>query len=114
MATIARSAESRREMTASRHIPYTAQISRHVVLTEAGDYLQTIRMGGASFESADDDGLNNWHERLNVTWRNIASPNVALWVHLVRRREPTRVTSGAGAGFAEALVHRYGERLADE
>ncbi len=114
MATIARSAESRREMAASRHIPYTAQISRHVVLTEAGDYLQTIRLGGASFESADDDELNNWHERLNVTWRNIASPNVALWVHLVRRREPTKVTGGAGDGFADALAHRYGERLANE
>ncbi|MGH8208728.1 MAG: VirB4 family type IV secretion/conjugal transfer ATPase, partial [Steroidobacteraceae bacterium] len=114
MAAIARSAESRREMAASRHIPYTAQISTHVVLTEAGDYLQTLRLGGASFESADDAELNNWHERLNVTWRNIASPNVALWVHLVRQREPTKATGAAGAGFAEALAHHYGERLADE
>ncbi len=44
-------------MPAARHIPYTAQISGHVVLTEAGDYLQTFRLAGASFESADDDEL---------------------------------------------------------
>ena len=45
--------------------------------------MQTLRLGGASFESADDADLNNWHERLNVTWRNIASPNVALWMHVI-------------------------------
>lgn len=114
MVSVARGAESRREMPAARHIPYTAQISEHVVLTEAGDYLQTIRLAGASFESADDDELNNWHERLNVTLRNIASPNVALWVHLVRRREVTKSAGGGGTGFAETLAHRYGERLSDE
>jgi type IV secretion system protein VirB4 len=101
-------------MGVSRHVPYTAQISEHVVLMEAGDYLQTIRLGGTSFESADDEELNNWHERLNVTWRNIASPNVALWVHLIRRREPMRTTSARGNGFADGLAHKYSERLADE
>ena len=114
MPTIARSTEIRREMSVSRHIPYAAQISTYVVLTEAGDYLQTIRLGGASFESADDGELNNWHERLNVTWRNIASPNVALWAHLIRRREPMRVTAATGSGFADALGHKYSERLAGE
>ena len=114
MPTIARSTEIRREMSVSRHIPYAAQISTYVVLTEAGDYLQTIRLGGASFESADDGELNNWHERLNVTWRNIASPNVALWAHLIRRREPMRVTAATDSGFADALGHKYSERLAGE
>ena len=28
--------------------------------------------------------LNTWHERLNVLWRNLASPDVALWTHLIR------------------------------
>jgi len=50
-----------------------------VIVTTSGEYVQTFRLGGASFESADDETLNNWHERLNVTWRNIASPNVSLW-----------------------------------
>lgn len=114
MPTVARSTEIRREMSVSRHIPYAAQISTHIVLTESGDYLQAIRLGGASFESADDEELNNWHERLNVTWRNIASPNVALWAHLIRRREPMRVTAAIGSGFADALGHKYSERLAGE
>ena len=45
------------------------------------------RLSGASFESADDEQLNNWHERLAIALRNVASPNVALWTHVIRRRE---------------------------
>ena len=52
--------------------------------------LQVFRLAGASFESADDEQLNTWHERLNVLWRNIASPQVALWTHVIRRRERSR------------------------
>ena len=104
MPAVARSTEIRREIAVARHVPYTAQISEHVVLTESGDYLQTIRLGGASFESADDDELNNWHERLNVTWRNIASPNIALWLHLIRRRELTRQARDGGSGLPRAFL----------
>ena len=87
MPPVARQSALRREAPASRHIPYTAHVSEHLVKTVAGDYVQVLKLGGVSFESADDGHLNNWHERLNVTWRNIASPNVALWTHIVRRRE---------------------------
>jgi len=72
-----RLAATRRELSAARQIPYVAHVSEGLVKTQAGDYVQAFRLVGASFESADDDELNNWHERLNVMWRNIASPNVA-------------------------------------
>ena len=107
----------RREMPAAFRIPYRVQLSPHVVRTEAGDYVQVFRLDGASFETADDEVLINWHERLNVLWRNIAAPNVALWMHVIRRRE--RVRSGnaddAQAGdFAERLSARYQARLSTE
>src|SRR5690606_12348259 len=90
-------------------------VSKSLVKTQAGDYVQIFRLDGASFESADDEELNNWHERLNVTWRNIASPNVALWTHVLRRRERTApgVTTTRG-GFAGTLARKYRERLAGE
>jgi len=71
-----------------------------VVRTEFGDYLQTLRLGGAAFESNDDAVLNNWHERLNVLWRNIAAPNVALWIHVIRRR--AQIAGGPPAAPATA------------
>ena len=109
-----RAAAVRRELPASRHVPYAAHVAAEVIVTTAGDYVQTFRMSGASFESADDETLNNWHERLNVTWRNIASPNVALWTHLVRRRDDSQLAAVAGTGFADRLARRYQARLASQ
>ena len=116
-----RSTALRREFTAADRIPYAAHVAPTVVRTSFGDYLQVIRLAGASFESNDDEELNNWHERLNVLWRNIASANVALWTQVIRRRArvggnwrdggPPLPTVGS---FADNLHARYGSRLANE
>src|ERR1700734_1357719 len=77
----------RREAQLARHVPYLAHVSENIISTRAGDYLQVFRLGGVGFETADHAKLNTWHERLNVLWRNLASPHVALWTHVVRDRE---------------------------
>ena len=87
MLSTQRASALRRELTAAEHISCSAHVSENVVRTVFGDYVRAFRLGGASFESADDEQLNMWHERLNVLWRNVASPNVALWTHVIRRRE---------------------------
>ena len=97
-----RGAALRREPHAAERIPYTAHVSPSVIATEHGDYVQVFRLGGASFESADDEQLNSWHERLNVLWRNIASPHVALWSHIVRRRERALQSTAHASG---PIVH---------
>jgi type IV secretion system protein VirB4 len=104
----------KRERPVAARIPYTAHVTPHLLRTEAGHYVQVFRLGGASFESADDEVLNNWHERLNVLWRNIASPNVALWVHIIRRRERSVPGAEQGADFASRLASKYRARLAGE
>jgi type IV secretion system protein VirB4 len=107
-------AAARRESVASRRIPYAAHVSDQVVSTRAGHYVQAFRLAGASFESADDETLNGWHERLNVAWRNIASPNVSLWTHVIRRRHLSAGRVVDGGGFANGLAQRYQGRLAGE
>ncbi len=104
----------RRELMAAERIPYTAQVSETVVRTVHGDYVQVFQLAGASFESADDETLNGWHERLNVLWRNIASPQVALWTHVLRRRERAGGIEGLGVGFAAHLETKYRRRLSGE
>src|SRR4030088_465036 len=103
----------RRELSAALRIPYAAHVSPHIVKTTFGDYIQVLRLGGASFECADDEQLNTWHERLNVLWRNIASPQVALWAHVIRRREVTALGEGAEP-FAAALEHKYRLKLSHQ
>jgi type IV secretion system protein VirB4 len=104
----------RRELTADRYIPYTAHVAPEVVRTSFGDYLQVFRLGGASFESADIDQLNVWHEKLNVLWRNVAAPGISVWSHVIRRRETLQPSGAAGEGFAAALHEGYRRRLAGE
>jgi type IV secretion system protein VirB4 len=104
----------RRERAAAEQIPYTAQVREDVVCTGSGHYVLAFRLGGASFESADDEQLNAWHERLSVLWRNIATPNVALWTHLIRRTERNALKPTSGSGFAEQLAGKYRARLAGE
>jgi type IV secretion system protein VirB4 len=109
-----RAAALRRESVATARIPCSAHVAPNVVKSAFGDYIQVLRLDGASFESADDDRINTWHERLNVLWRNVASPNVALWTHVVRRRvsgDPAREHS---RGFADSLGAKYARRLAGE
>ncbi len=112
--TAHRESALKRERPAAARIPYTALVAPNIVRTQAGDYVQVFKLAGASFESADDEILNNWHERLNVLWRNIASPNVALWVHVVRRRERAVPDGAEGSGFASRLAARYRAKLATE
>ena len=114
MLSTSRPMAMRRERPAAEHVPYTAHVSEEVVKTSSGDYIQAFRLGGASFESADDEQLNGWHERLNVLWRNLASPHVALWTHLIRRPAPAALATAQGSGFAHHLSRRYRERLAGE
>jgi type IV secretion system protein VirB4 len=113
-----RAAALSREIGAADCIPYSAHVAPSIVRTAYGDYVQAFRLGGASFESSDDGELNNWHERLNVLWRNIAGPNVALWTHVIRRRAGGITHAEARRSpdcfFADGLHERYHHRLANE
>ncbi len=104
----------RREASAADLIPLTAHVSPTVARTRAGHYVQAFRLAGASFESADDEDINQWHTRLNTFWRNLASPHHALWVHLVRRRDRAYPPTPPPAGFAFELDARYRARIAGE
>jgi type IV secretion system protein VirB4 len=104
----------RRELGAASMIPLLAHVDEHVAKTRAGDYVQTLRLSGASFESADDEDINSWHERLNILWRNIASPNLALWTHVIRRRETGYPAGRTVPGFADEIEQRYRRKMAGE
>lgn len=119
MQALKRESALRREFSAAERIPYRTHVAPTVIRTQFGDYVQALRIGGASFETRDDAELNNWHARLNVLWRNIATPGIALWSHVIRRSvsldergEETKTRSGNL--FAESLHARYRRRLSGE
>ncbi|MEP7246863.1 MAG: VirB4 family type IV secretion/conjugal transfer ATPase [Gammaproteobacteria bacterium] len=104
----------RREPMIGQRIPYTAQVSEHVVRTRFGHYVQVLQLSGASFECADTAEINAWHERWNVLYRGIGSPNVAVWTHLVRHREHSYPEGDFTNPFAACLNARYRTRIAGQ
>jgi type IV secretion system protein VirB4 len=103
-----------RELLLAGGIPYTAHLTPAVVHTRGGHYVQAFRIAGASFETADDSAINDWHERLNLLWRTIASPQISVWTHLVRRRVAPQIGMAGLHGFAAGLQCAYQQRLDQE
>lgn len=109
-----RAAALRREPVAESNIPYSVHLTPTVIQTESRDYITVLRFSGVSFESADDEQLNAWHKRLNGLFRSIATQNVSLWQHIVRRPENRYPEGDFPAGFAHDLNARYAERMSGE
>jgi type IV secretion system protein VirB4 len=104
----------RRELELADSIPYTSHVAPDVVRTSAGHFLFVFQLAGASFETAADTTVNDCHERLNMLWRTVASPQVALWTHVVRRTVVAPRSAQRVTGFAGSLQELYDARLAGE
>lgn len=101
-----------REVGTSEFIPYTAHVTDLVVKLQSGAYIQTFRLQGASHESADTADINGWHDQLNGLMRSIASPNIALWTHVVRREFSEFPAGEFEPGFAADFNRKYAAHVA--
>lgn len=108
-----RSAVWAKENSVAEFIPYSAQVDQHTVKTQAGDYLQVIRVGGFAHESADEQDISIYKEQLNQLIKNIASPDIALWTHVIRMEKNTFPEGKFRPGFAADLNDKYRAHLDD-
>jgi len=95
------------EETTAAFIPYSSHVTQHIVQLANGDYIATIRMQGAAHESADAQDINSWHDQLNGFMRNIASPNTAVWSHVVRREYGEYPGGEFQPGFCQDFNTKY-------
>ena len=99
------------EVDASAFIPYSSHVTQNTVKLDGGDYIQIIRLQGAAHESADIQDINLWHEQLNNFMRNIASPHVAVWSHVVRREYGEYPDGEFMPGFCRDFNDKYRQSL---
>lgn len=95
-------------------IPFSSHVTQNAVKLTNGDYIQTIRMQGAAHESADVQDINSWHDQLNGFMRNIASPHVAVWSHVVRREYGEYPGGEFEPGFCRDFNEKYRQHMAKE
>ena len=99
------------EQDIERFIPYTNHVTENIIKTENDDFIVTLRLEGAPHESADISDLNAWQEQLNGFMRNIASSNVALWTHVVRRKFDRYPEGEFKNEFARKLNEKYKKNM---
>ena len=103
---------ARREAPAGAHIPFARHIDDHTIETRDGLLVQTIRLRGLLFETADSEELNYRAELRDAMLRAIGSSRYALYHHLVRRRADADLSAEFADDFSRDLDARWQERLA--
>lgn len=97
----------------SSFIPFRSHVTKSAIKLKSGDYITIVRMQGASHESADAQDINMWHSQLNNAYKNLASPKVALWSHIVRRKYNEFPGGEFKPGFARDLNERYKKAMSE-
>lgn len=111
--TLSRGAQTvRREQAAGVHLPYARHVDDHTLETRDGLLLQTIRLRGLLFETADTGELNYRKTLRDAMLRAIGSSRFALYHHVVRRRVEIDQQAAWPDAFSQTLGDRWADRLA--
>lgn len=77
----------KRDFSASNYIPYVCHWDSNTILTKSKELLQVIKLGGFSFETADDEDVDIKKSTLNNLFKGISAGNFAITIHTIRRRK---------------------------
>jgi len=101
-----------REAPAAAHLPYARHIDDVTIETRDGLLLQTIRLGGLLFETADSEELNYRSALRDAMLRTLGSSRFAVYHHVVRRRAEASLSPVTVDEFSAKLDERWQEKLA--
>ncbi|WP_332304933.1 VirB4 family type IV secretion/conjugal transfer ATPase [Rhizobium sp. GR12] len=103
-----------RELTPEAFIPYVRHIDETTIALDSRTLMVMLALGGVSFETANLLDLNALHRDLNTLYRNVADERLALWTHLIRRRDSDYPGGTFATPFSASLNEKYRERMVRE
>lgn len=103
-----------RELEPKTFIPYIRHVDDRVIALDSRALMVVIALEGVSFETADTLDLNALHRDLNTLYRNIADERLALWTHVIRRRDNEYPEGTFVNAFSRTLNDKYRARMIDE
>ncbi|WDZ80877.1 VirB4 family type IV secretion system protein (plasmid) [Ensifer adhaerens] len=103
-----------RELGPEAFIPYVRHVDESTIALDSRALMVMIALEGVSFETADALDLNALNRDLNTLYRNIADERLALWTHLIRRRDGDYPVGAFATAFSAALNDKYRERMVGE
>mgnify|MGYP000394997595 FL=1 len=99
-----------REIPAGAHLPFTRHLDDATILTRDGYLMQTIRVGGLLFETADSADLNYRAGLRDAMLRAIGTSRFAVYHHIIRRRVDADLEGEFPDAFSRQLDARWRER----
>ncbi|WP_298303455.1 VirB4 family type IV secretion/conjugal transfer ATPase [uncultured Erythrobacter sp.] len=103
-----------KETPAGVHLPYARHIDDVTIETRDGLLMQTIRLGGLLFETADTDELNYRAGLRDAMLRTLGSSRFAVYHHVVRRRAEASLGPVTSDDFSARLDSQWQGKLADK
>jgi type IV secretion system protein VirB4 len=76
-----------REYPFSAFVPYLYHLDKNIVYTKKNQLVQVIKLGGFSFETADDDDVDIKKNIRNFLFKGVADPSVSLYFHIIRKKQ---------------------------
>ncbi|MBV7266261.1 VirB4 family type IV secretion/conjugal transfer ATPase [Erythrobacter ani] len=101
-----------KEAPAGEHLPYARHLDTVTIETRDGLLMQTIRIGGLLFETADSDELNYRSVIRDAMLRSLGSSRFAVYHHVMRRRAEATLSPVTADDFSARLDARWQERQA--
>ncbi|MCC8417650.1 MAG: VirB4 family type IV secretion/conjugal transfer ATPase [Rickettsia endosymbiont of Bryobia graminum] len=86
--TTAKESRAKKEKPVLLFIPYRCHWDSNTIITKNNELLQIIKVGGFSFETADDEDLDIKKNIRNALFKNMSSGNIVMYFHTIRRRKP--------------------------
>jgi len=100
-----------REASAGVHLPYGRHVDDVTIETRDGLLMQTIRLGGLLFETADTQDINYRAEMRDAMLRAIGSSRFAVYHHVIRRKVQPDLDAQFGDAFSQDLHARWSNLL---
>lgn len=100
-----------RDTPAGAHLPYARHIDDVTIETRDGLLMQTIRLSGFLFETADSEELNYRSGLRDAMLRSLGSSRFAIYHHVIRRRAEAILSPIEADDFSNSLDARWRERL---
>jgi type IV secretion system protein VirB4 len=103
---------ARKEAPIGDQLPYARHVDDVTLLTRDGLLVQTLKLDGFPFETADDQELNYRKQVRETLLRGVASSRLSIYHHVVRRLVSPVLAGTTDDPFCSELDRAWRQRLA--
>lgn len=101
------------ETSAAHFIPYKCHYNSDTILTKSDELIRVIKIKGFAFETADDIDIDLKKTARNNLLKGMATGNLSLYFHTVRRREKGFPDGEMPDIFSDAINREWAAKHSD-